>query len=191
MQPSTQLTRTILLNQAELAFALRRLFADHAMWTRELMLLSTGEGNDTDAIEARLARNAKDISDIARQFYGNDSAAQTEIEINALNALISDYITAYKAGDLQRANEIGMQMYAMADAASINLSRLNRFLDQGYLQTNLRHLLDMTMREAALILSGEYRQSIAQYDTVMDGYMQLADDIIVSGIRQLESFTAF
>ena len=79
----------------------------------------------------------------------------------------------------------------MADTASVNLSRLNRYLDQGYLQNNLRYLLDMIMREAALILSGEYRQSIEQYDTVMDGYMQLADDIIVSGIRQLESFTAF
>ena len=110
MQPSTQLTRTILLNQAELAFALRRLFADHAMWTRELMLLSTGEGNDTDAIKDRLARNAKDISEIARQFYGNDSAAQTEMQINALNALISDYIQAYKADDEQKVQQTAKQM---------------------------------------------------------------------------------
>ena len=190
MQPSTQLTRTILLNQAELAFALRRLFADHAMWTRELMLISTGEGNDTAAVKERLASNSRGISDIVRQFYGSESAARTEEQINALNALISDYIEAYKAGDTQKAGEISMQMYAIADTASVNLSRLNRYLDQGYLQTNLRYIIDMIMHEAEQILNGEYRQSIAQLDKIMDSYMQIADDIMVSGIRQLESLSS-
>ncbi len=191
MQPSTQITRTLLLNQAELAFTLRRLFADHAMWTRELMLLSAGEGNDIEAIEQRLARNAADFAKIARQFYGSDTATQTEKQINELNTLILAYIEAYKTGDEQKVHQTATQMYALADAASVNLSRLNRFLDQAYLQTNLRYILEMIMNEAAQILSGEYRQSIAQYDAIMDGYMQLAEDIIVSGIRQLESFTPF
>ena len=185
MQPPIA-QRTFLLNQAEFAFTLRRLFTDRAQWTRELILLSALEGGATEAVQARLNRNAQDLSALIRQLYGERNATEFEGILKVENALILESINAIKANDTQRIDRINTQWYAVADNAAQFLSTMNRFFDQNEFQTAFYDLIYKTQEEAMQILSGDYGQSISAYDQIMDRLMQMADDITFAVMRQLQ-----
>lgn len=182
----SQTPRTVLINATDLAFMLRRLLIDYAHWTRELMLLSTTAGNDTDAVQDRLRSNTSAIAEITRQLYGNSAAAEIESVLNTQNALLIAYIDAVKANDTQRINEASARMHELADSAGQSLSQLIRSFDLGVLQATFNNAADMLENEAIQIFSGNYRQSIVQYDMIVDSFMRLADDLTLASLRQLQ-----
>lgn len=184
MQPPIA-QRTYLLNQIEFAFMLRRLLADYAHWMRELIVLSA-MGSDTEAVQQRLRRNTEDLSGLVRQLYGERNAAQFEGILNVANALVLEWVNAAKANDAQRMEELNIQWYAVADTAAQFISTLNRSFDRNEFQTVFYDLIYMTQNEAAEILSGNYAESIRQYDQIMDRLMDMAEDITFTIMQQFQ-----
>ncbi len=185
MQPSGA-QRTYLLNQVEFAFTLRRLLIDYAHWARELILLSSMAGIDTEAVQQRLRRNAEDLSGIVRQLYGERNAAQFEGALNAQNALILELINAVKANDTQRIEQLNTQWYALADTTAEFIATWNSNFDRNEIQTTFYDLIYMTENEIMQIFSGNYAESIRQYDQIVDRIMDMAEDITFAVMRQLQ-----
>lgn len=184
MQP-IGVTRTYLLNQVEFAYMLRRLFADYAHWTRELIVLSALE-SDTQAVQQRLRRNTEDLAGLVRQLYGERNAAQFSGILSAADALVLEWINAAKANDTQRMEELSVQWYAAADIAAQFISTLNSNFDQNEFQTIFYDLIYMTQNQIAEIFSGDYEGSIQQYDQIMDRLRDMAEDITFAVMRQFQ-----
>src|SRR5215831_2653258 len=65
--------------------AMRRLWEDHIIWTRQYLVSAIAGLPDADAAAARLLRNQQDIGDAVKPFYG-DAAG------DRLTALLRDHI---------------------------------------------------------------------------------------------------
>lgn len=63
------------MNDESLALktAMRRLWSDHVIWTREYVVAAIKETPEKDAAAGRLLRNQEDIGNAVAPLYGDDA----------------------------------------------------------------------------------------------------------------------
>ena len=77
--------------------ALRRLWADHVIWTRQYVVATVGDAPDAEAAGGRLLKNQEDIGGAIVPFYGSD-AGQALTDLLKQHIMIAvDLIAAAKA----------------------------------------------------------------------------------------------
>jgi len=65
---------------------MRRLWADHVIWTRDYVVAAIAGTEDADAIATRLLKNQDDIGNAIVPIYGQDAGAE-------LTRLLREHIT--------------------------------------------------------------------------------------------------
>src|SRR5438093_9953157 len=73
------------LETTPLSVALRRLWADHVIWTRQYIVEAVAGTPDAEAAAGRLMRNQEDIGNAIVPLYSEDAGAR-------LTALLKDHI---------------------------------------------------------------------------------------------------
>src|ERR1041384_8360788 len=64
------------MNPADLKAALRKLWEDHIVYTRNVIISALAGLPDQGAVTARLLRNQDDLGDAIKPFYGNAAGAR-------------------------------------------------------------------------------------------------------------------
>jgi hypothetical protein len=78
--------------------ALRRLWADHVIWTRQYVVAAVGETPDVEAAAGRLLKNQEDIGGAIVPFYGQDAGQALTGLLKQHIMIAVDLIEAAKAG---------------------------------------------------------------------------------------------
>src|SRR6476660_454334 len=79
--------------------ALRKLWSDHVIWTRQYIVAAVAGTPDTDTAAGRLLKNQEDIGTAIAGFYG-DAAGQKLTDLLKAHIMIAvDLIAAAKSGD--------------------------------------------------------------------------------------------
>src|SRR5262245_49418070 len=79
--------------------ALRRLWSDRVIWTRQYVVAAVGDTPDVEAAAGRLLKNQEDIGGAVVAFYG-EAAGEALTGLLKQHILIAvDLIAAAKAGD--------------------------------------------------------------------------------------------
>jgi hypothetical protein len=168
--------------------AMRKLWEDHIVWTRQYIVsAATLEGDlpDIGPTADRLLANQAHIGDALRPFYGDDAG-------DAVTALLREHIlgaaaliTAAKAGDATAADAASTAWYANAAAIATALSGLNPDAwDVVHMQAMMRAHLDRTLQEAVARLEGRYADDIAAYEAVHVDILAMADMLSDGIIKQ-------
>jgi hypothetical protein len=165
--------------RAEFHDAMRKLWEDHIVWTRQFIVSAATEAEnlpDTGPTVDRLLANQTDIGNAIKPFYG-DAAGE------ALTALLrqhiltaADIIAAAKAGDNDAVETASAAWYANADEIATFLSDANPQawpLDE--MKAHMQSHLDLTLEEAVARLQGRYADDIAAYDKVHADILEMAD----------------
>ncbi len=176
--------------QSKLAFhdAMRKLWEDHITWTR-LYIVSAAAGlPDKDLTAGRLLQNQADLGNAIKPFYGNAAGDQ-------LTALLRDHIliAAQLIEDAKSGNSAAFstdkdRWYANANDIAQFLHTANPknwSLDD--LQMMMKSHLDLTLKEAAARLNGDFAGDIAAYDEVHAEILQMADMLSSGIIKQFPS----
>jgi hypothetical protein len=166
-------------NRAVFHDAMRKLWEDHVLWTRQFIVsAATQPGNlaDIGPTTDRLLANQTDIGNALRPFYGEAAG-------NQVTALLRDHIltaarliAAAKAGDNDGIASASADWYANADAIAAGLHELNPKqwpLDE--LKAHMKDHLDLTLDEAVARLQGRYADDIAAYDRIHAQILDMAD----------------
>ena len=159
--------------------AMRKLWEDHIVWTRQYIVSAATLGDELPDIEPtadRLLANQADIGDALRPFYG-DAAG------DAVTALLREHIlgavtliSAAKAGDADATEAASTAWYANADEIAAALAGLNPDAwELGHMQAMMRAHLDRTLEEAVARLQGRYADDIAAYEAVHADILAMAD----------------
>lgn len=165
--------------------AMRKLWEDHATWTRLAIVSLVADLPDTDATVARLLQNQDDIGNAIRPFYGDAVG-------DGLTALLKDHILiaaeiilAAKAGNQADVDAAKARWYANADAIASFLSEANpRNWDDEMMRHMMHQHLDLTLQEAVAQLTGDYAASVASYDAIHEQILEMADMLSGGIIRQ-------
>jgi len=84
---------------ASLQMALRRLWADHVIWTRDYVIAAVAGAPDAEAAATRLLKNQEDIGNAVASVYG-ETAGQALTDLLKEHIMIAvDLIEAAKSGD--------------------------------------------------------------------------------------------
>jgi len=171
--------------------AMRKLWEDHIVWTRQYIVSAATLDADLPDIGPttdRLLANQADIGDALRPFYGDEAG-------DAVTALLRDHIlgaaaliTAAKAGDPTATAAASAAWYTNADTIAAALHGLNPDAwDTAHMQAMMRAHLDRTLEEAVARLEGRYADDIAAYEAVHVDILAMAD-MLSDGI--IEQFPA-
>jgi len=156
--------------------AMRKLWEDHITWTRLYIISAAADLPDKGDTANRLLQNQTDIGNAIKPFYGDEAG-------NKLTALLKDHILiaaelidAAKAGDTAKFNEVNTRWYANADEIATFLSQANpESWPLNAMKEMMKSHLDLTLKEAAAHLQGDYPTDIAAYDEVHAEILKMAD----------------
>lgn len=163
---------------------LRKLWTDHAIWTRSYIVSALAGLKDQEKVLARLLKNQEDIGNAIKPYYGEEAG-------NKLAALLKDHILiagkivdAAKKGDQAKLKKYNAEWYKNADDIAQFLSNANPNWPINTLKemshTNLQFITnDLTAR-----LKKDWDADIIAFDKGLDHLMLLADILSEGIIKQ-------
>jgi hypothetical protein len=159
--------------------AMRKLWEDHIVWTRQFIVsAATESGNlaDIGPTADRLLANQADIGDALGQFYGEEVGDQVEALLRDHILTAGDLIAAAKAGDAAAVETASAAWYQNADDIATALNSLNpRHWPLDEMKAHMKDHLDLTLEEAVARLQGRYADDIAAYDKIHAQILAMAD----------------
>jgi hypothetical protein len=155
---------------------MRKLWEDHITWTRLTIVSFAASQPDLAPTLHRLLQNQQDIGDAVKPYYG-DQAGDRLAELLRRHILGSvDILTAAKAGDTAKEQEAIAAWYANADQIAEFLHAANpHHWPLHETRAMMHEHLDLTLKEAADRLKGDFAADIADYDRVHIQILGMAD----------------
>lgn len=163
---------------------MRKLWEDHVVWTRNVILCITDGLPGADQAVKRLLQNQTDIGNAIKPYYGEDAG-------NKLTALLIPHITiaaevvkAAKAGDEAALSEANKRWYANADEISEFLSNANPAWKLSDMKMMMDDHLKLTTEEAVQRIKKDYDADVIAYDKVHDEILMMSDMLADGIVKQ-------
>ena len=158
-----------------LRLALRKLWSDHVIWTREYIVAAVAGTPDADAAAGRLLKNQEDIGTAIAGFYG-DAAGTRLTELLKEHILIAvDLVAAAKSGDTTAFSAHDARWTANIEAIATFLSGANPNLPKADVLDLLALHLKLTKDEAVARITGDWAADVKAFDDIFTEIMVLAD----------------
>jgi hypothetical protein len=162
--------------------SMAKLWEDHIVWTRMVIVDFAAGLPDLKAAETRLLRNQTDIGNAIKPYYGAAAG-------NALTQLLRTHILeavpvlqTAKDGDKAALTKALDAWYANGHQIAVFLSKANAHAwPLSMTNSMMKRHLDLTAKEAVSRLQGHWAADIAAYDQVHNEILQMAN-MLSSGI---------
>jgi hypothetical protein len=157
--------------------ALRKLWSDHVIWTREYILAAVAGTPDADAAAGRLLRNQEDIGAAVAGFYGEAAGTALTGLLKAHIMIAVDLVAAAKSGDKDAFARHDERWTANAREIAAFLAGANPNWPEKDVLDLLSLHLKLTKDEAVARITGDYAADVKAFDDIFNEIMVLADAI--------------
>jgi len=177
-------TATMNITEKQTGFqkAMRKLWEDHIIWTRQVIVSAAAGLPDLSFAVERLMQNQVDIGNAVKPFYGD---AGGDALIKLLKEHISgayEVLLAAKAGNNTKLEAASKAWYKNADDIAVFLAGANpQFWPAKEMKAHMKEHLDLTLAEAVARLHGKWADDIAAYEKVHMQILGMAD-MLANGI---------
>ena len=156
--------------------AMRKLWEDHIVWTRMVIVSVADDLPDLPVAVDRLLGNQDDIGDAIKPFYGDAAGEELSRLLREHITGAADLLAAAKAGDADAVAEASAAWYANGDAIATFLATANpRNWELDEMKAMMRDHLDLTLQEAVARLEGRSADDAAAYDEIHVQILHMAD----------------
>ncbi|HKQ56700.1 MAG TPA: hypothetical protein VJY35_02425 [Candidatus Eisenbacteria bacterium] len=185
---SARVTKGPSTTAAPLYLGMRKLWQDHVLWTR-LVIVSTAAGlPDLQPTTDRLLQNQADIGNAVRPYYGDAAATKLTDLLREHIMGAAKLLAAAKANDTPQVDAAKTAWFANADQIATFLAGANpKHWTESDLKSMMHKHLDLTLTEAVDQLQGRYAESVAGYDKVQDEILEMADMLSEGIVKQFPS----
>ncbi len=164
---------------------MRKLWEDHIVWTRQVIVDVAANLPDLTAAEARLLGNQAEIGNAIAPYYGRAAGRRLTALLRAHILGAVPVLLAAKAGDEAKLAAARKAWYANADAIAAFLARANsRYWPLRAVRSMMHMHLALTTKEAVARLSGRWVADIAAYDAVHREILMMADAVSAGIVKQ-------
>jgi hypothetical protein len=165
--------------RAALHDAMRKLWEDHIVWTRQYIVSAAtlpGDVADIGPTTDRLLANQVDIGNALKPFYGEAAGNQVTELLRDHILTARRLIAAAKSADTAAVDGASVAWYDNAHDIAVALHGLNpSHWALADLDAMMKDHLDLTLAEAVARLQGRYADDIAAYDRVHAEILSMAD----------------
>ena len=162
---------------------MRKLWEDHATWTRLYIVSALAGLPDKDVTAQRLLQNQADLGDAIKPFYGDEAGNQLTALLRDHILIAAELIDAAKAGNQAGQDDATKRWFANADDIATFLSEANpKNWPLADAKKMMHDHLNLTTEEVVAHLQQDWAASVAAYDKVHDQILHMAD-MLSSGIE--------
>ena len=155
--------------------ALRKLWSDHVIWTRQYIVAAVAGTPDTDSAAGRLLKNQEDIGAAIAGYYG-DAAGARLTELLKEHILIAvDLVAAAKSGDQESFAKHDARWTANIETIAAFLAGANPNWPEKDVLDLLALHLKLTKDETVARITGDWDADVAAFDDIFNEIIVLAD----------------
>lgn len=168
----------------QLRMAMHKLWEDHIVWTRNVILNIMDDLPGTDQAVNRLLSNQDDIGNAVKPFYGDAGGKELTRLLKEHITTAADLLKAAKAGNNSAFDAANKKWFANADEISGFLSKANPNWKLDDMKKMMNEHLTLTTNEAVARLKKDYAADVKAYDKVHDEILMMADMLTDGIIKQ-------
>ena len=168
----------------QLRMAMHKLWEDHIVWTRNVILNIMDDLPGTDQAVNRLLSNQDDIGNAVKPFYGDAGGKELTRLLKEHITTAADLLKAAKAGNNSAFDTANKKWFANADEISGFLSKANPNWKLDDMKKMMNEHLTLTTNEAVARLKKDYAADVKAYDKVHDEILMMADMLTDGIIKQ-------
>ena len=157
--------------------ALRKLWSDHVIWTREYIVAAVDGTPDADAAAGRLLRNQDDIGVAIVPYYGEDAGRALTDLLRQHIMIAVDLVAAAKKSDNDAFAKHDARWSANARDIAHFLAGANPHWPEADVNDLLALHLKLTKDEAVARLTKDWDADVKAFDDIFTEIMVLADAI--------------
>ena len=170
---------------------MRRLWSDHAIWTRQYIVAAVAGTPDAEAAAARLLRNQEDIGNAIVPYYGEEAGAALTKYLKEHILIAVELVGAAKSGNTARFGIYDRKWTRNARTIATFLSQANPYWSKQDVMDLLELHLQLTKGEAVARLEGNWEADVAAFDEIFAEMLTLADALSDGIVHQFaEKFAA-
>jgi hypothetical protein len=164
--------------------AMRKLWSDHVLWTRQYIVSAAMDDPSAQAASARLLRNQEDIGNAIAPYYGAAAGARLTDLLKQHILIAVDLVSAAKAGDTAKQTDADRRWHQNAAEIATFLSGANPNWPRQTVLDMLNQHLALTTQEAVARLQHNWDADIAAFDQIFPQALSMADALSEGIIRQ-------
>jgi hypothetical protein len=168
----------------QLRMAMHKLWEDHIVWTRNVILNIMDDLPGTDQAVSRLLKNQDDIGNAVKPFYGEAGGKELTRLLREHITTAADLLKAAKTGNNSAFDAANKKWSANADEISDFLSKANPNWKLNDMKKMMHDHLTLTTDEAVARLKKDYAADVKAYDKVHDEILMMADMLTDGIIKQ-------
>lgn len=168
---------------AQLNTALRALWAEHVVWTRDYIIAAVANAADKKAATDRLLKNQVDLGDAIVPFYGKEAGTKLTELLKEHIMIAANVVQAAQENNTAKLNEENKKWHQNADDIATFLSSANPYWPKQDLVTMLNNHLALTTDEAVARIKKDWNADITAFDKVFEQALHMAD-MFTQGIAQ-------
>ena len=169
----------------ELRTNLRKLWEDHTMYTRNVILNIIDDLPGTNEAVARLLQNQVDIGNAIKPIYGTEAGNKLTDLLKEHIVIAADLLKAAKANNDAEFKAINTKWFKNADDISAFLSSAN---PKNWSLVDMKKMmhdhLDLTTQEAVARIKKDYKADIEAFDKVRAEILEMSDMLAIGIIKQ-------
>ena len=165
----------------DLRDAMRKLWEEHIMYTRNFIISALGGLEDTGKVAERLLRNQDDIGNAIKPFYGEEAGKKLAGLLREHILIAADIVTAAKSGDNDGVAKGQKRWLKNADDIATFLSSANSAWPVQTLKDMLYVHLALTTTEVVSRIKKDWASDIEAYDKG-HAHMLMFADVLTDGI---------
>lgn len=163
---------------------LRKLWSQHVYRTRFFIISTASELADLPYVTKWLLRNPGDFAAALEPFYGKARADWLRQLLTDHLMIAGELVNAAKNHETAKVELARKRWYGNADEIAEFLAKINPYWSREKWTKLLYNHLRMTEREAVLRLSGKYPEDIAEFGSIENEALEMADYMLEGMIRQ-------
>lgn len=163
---------------------MRQLWEDHITYTRNFIISSLGNLEDTGKVTERLLRNQDDIGNAIQPIYGEAAGKKLAALLREHILIAADIVKAAKSGDSDGVAKGQKRWYANADDLAAFLSGANPNWSKAALTDMLYKHLEFTTTEVVSRLKKDWAADIDAYDKGHEHMLMFADALTSGIVKQ-------
>ena len=172
------------LSAEKLRTGMRKLWADHVIWTREYIANAIEEDGSADAAAARLMKNQEDIGNAVVPYYGKEAGTKLTGLLKEHITIATEVVGAAKAKDNAKLADADKRWKGNATEIATLLSGANPNWPKANLEKMRNEHLSLTTQEATARLEKNWAKDVETFDKIFDQAMHMADALTDGIVKQ-------
>ena len=165
---------------------LRKLWADHVIWSRSCLVAVIADLPDVSAARERLLKNQDEMGEALGTVYGEQVAHDLAVLLREHIMLATKLVAAAKNNDVALFQEIHKQWYTNADETALFLHKVNPNWSLEEMRKLMYDHLELTNQDVQMRLQKDWAGDVEAFDKVFDQALHIAD-CWSAGIEQQQS----